>query len=749
MVGRNSVTSIATALATIISLSTMPRLSAHPESSAEMSLEASTIGDSCGMIYSPPSPEIDANPFWHGGAVPLEFPSIPTSSHVVTRRGESNPAQVLSLLNRNTRHDRSTSRHLLSEPGYEVEMKLLLLSATRSNNLEPALRLVKEALEGPGGIPYEHINLTKDGQRISPEPLDLEFPSSGGKRRGKYYGVVLISDLLAFQDKDGTWLSSLTMDQWAQLRDYEKIFHVRRVAVAAYPRPPYGVEPSGEPLTEKNTILMQSAAEPFSSGLVKGANLPLIGSYQNPARIIDSKIATPIALFGNPDSNGSPNPVAAAVTNFEDGREQLNFYFAQSAFLMASYYVAPLWINWITRGFYLGKRRIYLNLQVDDLFLPNGMWNVRTRAPVDDGFRTYRATPEDLDELVQWQRDQVRRLPDGSSFKVEMAVNGKGVWMSGGYAKDSLFKSAQKHIPEFHWVSHTFSHPDLDRMKFKQMTSEVAANQTFLHDFIGLDHKNFSPHSIVTPHISGLFNKDALRGLFANGIYTVVGDNSRRELWPLNPFHGFYTASETNGFEGIFVIPRQSTVAPVSAGPAHYLHSFYNNLYHNFWGKDLTTAEILQLEAERVTKALMSWRHDPYMFHQGNLWAFKWPEDPGLDGRTRHSILSLWTEFVIKELQRYTTLPVMSAKMDDMASILQDRMQFDRCGVRAFISRDNQGVDKLRIETQFACKVPVTGLSISGNPAVTEEFYGPDVTSVIDAQPKSSFEFPLSNQAGL
>jgi len=210
MVRRSSVAGIATALATIISLSSTARLSAHPESPAEMSLEDSTIGDSCGTVYNPPSPEVDANPYWHGGAVPLEFPDIPASHDVATRQGPSDPAKVLNLLNRNTRHDRSTNRQPLSEPGYEVEMKLLLLSATRSNNLEPALRLVKEALEGLGGIPYEHINLTKDGQRISTDPLDLEFPASGGKRRGKYYGIVLISDLLAFQDKEGTWLSSLT-----------------------------------------------------------------------------------------------------------------------------------------------------------------------------------------------------------------------------------------------------------------------------------------------------------------------------------------------------------------------------------------------------------------------------------------------------------------------------------------------------------------------------------------------------------
>lgn len=702
-----------------------------------------SIGEACGLNYNPPTPQPDTQPFWHGGAIPLDLSTSDAEINPIAideTKGSANFLNTSGSWTRNAVERPAVGEHLINPAGKEVEMKLLLLSATRSNNQEPALRLVKEALDGIG-IPFDHVHLTVDGARISSDPLDLEFPSQGAARRGRYYGVILISDLLAFQDKEGTWLSSLTMDQWAQLREYEKHFQVRRVAVAAYPRPTYGVEPSGDPLTVKNTILMQKSAEPFSTGMVKEATLPLIGSYQNPAKVVDPTLATPIALFGNPDSNGNPNPVAAAITNFPDGREQLNFYFAQSPFLMASYYVAPLWINWVTRGLYLGKRRIYLNLQVDDLFLPNGMWNVQKRIPMDDGHREYRTTPGDLDELVLWQKDQLRRLPKGSNFKVEMAVNGKGVWQVGGYTKDALYKSAKKHIPEFHWVSHTFSHPDLDRISFKQMTAEIDANQNFLQDFIDVGHKNFSPHSLVTPHISGIFNKEALRALFEKGIYSIVGDNSRRELWPLNPFHGFFTAEQTNGFEGIFVIPRHATVAPVSAGPVQYLHSFYNSLYHDFWGKDLTSAEILQLEAERVTKAIIGWRHDPYMFHQGNLWFFKWMENPGLDGRTRHSILSLWTEFVLAELQRYTTLPVLSLKMDDMSLALQERMQTNRCDIRLFLSTNPRR--RIRVHTKSACKVPITGLSVSGDPAVTQDVYGPDVTSIINAQPNSSVEFIL------
>ncbi len=683
-------------------------------------------GDFCGRDYNPPAPLTQsANEASHGGALPLGNPDLP-STHRLGPISFANPAEPSSA----------------AAADADLDLKLLLLSATGNNNSEPAIRLVKEALDGPG-IPFDHLHLTSDGRRLSEQLLDLEHSPLNGKRRGKYYGIILISDLLAFQDPSGTWLSSLTQPQWAQLAEYERYFKVRRVSVAAYPRPTYGVEPAGEPLTASNDILMQKSAESFSSGLVPGATLALIGSFQNPCRIIDPSLATPIAYFAKPSSDGQPSPVASAITNFPDGRQQLNFYFAQSPFLMASYYLAPLWVNWITRGIYIGKRRIYLNMQVDDLFLSNGMWNIASRSPSDNGFRVYRATPDDLTALVDWQQDQKKRLPNGSTFRVEMIPNGKGVWSASGYSTDDLFKTAKKYIPEFHWVSHTFTHPDLDRISFKRMTDEIRANQAFLQDFIGLDHKNFSPHSVVTPHISGLFNKEALRALMENGIYNVVGDNSRRELWPLNPFQGFFTSSDANGFEGIFVIPRQATVAPVSAGPISFLTSFYNNLYHNFWGRDLSASEILQLEADRVAKLLLAYRHDPYMFHQGNLWNFNWPDDPGLNQRTRHSILSLWAEFVLRSVRKFSTLPVLSAKMDDMSGLLQSRMKIGRCGVEASLSTKNGRIVGVHVETQFTCSIPITGISVPNSEAVKREVYGPDQTTIIDAKDGSRFDLEL------
>ena len=59
-------------------------------------------------------------------------------------------------------------------------------------------------------------------------------------------------------------------------------------------------------------------------------------------------------------------------------------------------------LNWVTRGVYLGYQRNYLELQVDDVFLPDDAWD-----PVDATSRTTtpRRDPDDAG-----RRGQRRRL---------------------------------------------------------------------------------------------------------------------------------------------------------------------------------------------------------------------------------------------------------------------------------------------------------------------------------------------------
>jgi hypothetical protein len=50
--------------------------------------------------------------------------------------------------------------------------------------------------------------------------------------------------------------------------------------------------------------------------------------------------------------------------------------------------------------------------------------------------------------------------------------------------------------------------------------------------------------SIVTPRISGLNYTEAIEAMLQAGLRYAVGDNSREDLRPANPFHGFLASAK-------------------------------------------------------------------------------------------------------------------------------------------------------------------------------------------------------------
>ena len=77
-----------------------------------------------------------------------------------------------------------------------------------------------------------------------------------------------------------------------------------------------------------------------------------------------------------------------------------------------------VWINWITRGLYVGFRRIYLNTQVDDMFLETPLYT--------PSGQTFRCKPDDLSAHVDWQTTINAKFPAGSEYFIEIGHNGNG-----------------------------------------------------------------------------------------------------------------------------------------------------------------------------------------------------------------------------------------------------------------------------------------------------------------------------------
>lgn len=111
----------------------------------------------------------------------------------------------------------------------------------------------------------------------------------------------------------------------------------------------------------------------------------------------------------------------------------------------------------------------------------------------------------------------------------------------------------------------------------------------------------WSPHSIVTPRISGLNYTEAITAMLEAGLFTAVGDNSRADLKPANPFHGFLASAKVGkggvtgpafdkaafdqdmlrrfGRASVFVIPRFATRVYFDVSLPAQLEMEHNSFY--------------------------------------------------------------------------------------------------------------------------------------------------------------------------
>lgn len=133
----------------------------------------------------------------------------------------------------------------------------------------------------------------------------------------------------------------------------------------------------------------------------------------------------------------------------------------------------------------------------------------------------------------------------------------------------------------------------------------------------------FSNKSMITPGIYGLHNGNALHALYDNGIYYVVGENSRLDLLPEFPYHCIHTNETFHGYSGMLIVPRFATSVYFDCSTVEQNTAEYNYYYNVTWGRNLNWGEVMQIEATRTALNLITLRQDPYMFHQVR--AIDWP----------------------------------------------------------------------------------------------------------------------------
>jgi hypothetical protein len=298
-----------------------------------------------------------------------------------------------------------------------------------------------------------------------------------------------------------------------------------------------------------------------------------------------------------------------------------------------------------------------------------------------------------------------------------MVFNGEGT--TGVYNPDTLTPTITTLQNNFFWVNHTFTHANLDAISYANATSEITLNNAIPAQF-GLNR--FSPLNLVQPDVSGLNNADFLRAARDAGIRYLISDSSKPEQGNPSPNTGRWSSSQPQ----IFVIPRRANNLFFNVStPADWVAE-YNCIYKSFWGRELTIAEILDLESQNLLSYMLRGELDPWMFHQANL--------VGYDGT--HSLLSDLLDRTFAKYNSYMTLPVVSVNMNTLGDRMANRTTLRNSG----ISASTQPGVGIVLRAPVAMTVPITGLRVGTN----NESYGGEWISYVPLPANQTVTFPLT-----
>jgi hypothetical protein len=553
-----------------------------------------------------------------------------------------------------------------------VALQVLVISA---DGTEPTLPAIQEALG------YHTIPFTTWIAQQNPGLLTADKLATGCD--GKYQGVILATGGLPYSPDGITWTSALTAPEWLALRSYEASFKVREISWYVYPGADQGLNPP--------TAALDTSVAPINATLTAAGQsaFPTVNAANPvPISMAWTYLATPADPNVSPllvDALGNAL-VSSRVTS--DGRETMALTFDSNQWLIHDLVLAHGLVEWVTKGIYLGEFRAYTLAQVDDLLIDDDMY-------LGGAFRM---TDADFNVIRSWQAS--RKATAGPTFRLAWAFNAFGA--SDG---DPLTTAARTYSSEFHWISHTWDHTNLDNMTYDQAFTEFDLNDRFAKS---QGYQNYSTMNLVQPEVSGLANAAALAAMWDVGIRYTISDTSRAGWNNPAPNIGIYSTIQ----QGMLHIPRKPTNLFYNVSTPQEWAAEYNMLYTAYWGRALAYTEILDKESQNLLVYLLQGNIDPTMYHQPNTRAY--------DGT--HTLLGDLLDTAFTKFRRYSTLPIVSLDQNACGVRMANTMARNKAGVVATLT---PGV-KVSFSSPVAVEFAFTGVCTSGS----ERYAGRCITNV-------------------
>jgi len=249
---------------------------------------------------------------------------------------------------------------------------------------------------------------------------------------------------------------------------------------------------------------------------------------------------------------------------------------------------------------------------------------------------------------------------------------------------------------------------------------------------------------MITPCVTGLWKGPVLQAMAALGVTACVSDESvtdpsTPDYEPYTPYHGVYSTVATNGFAGIYFVPRQTLDIDYCDTNDAMVTDEYNTMYGEPY---LTFEQIMSLQTMYAIQNKVIFKHDPFMMHQANGATFSY-NDP-VAGETHDvSLITLWMGRVVDEMVSYFSLPIVTTQMDTLVKIFQQRQTMDGCGITTTLNVGNKQVVSVTVTSTSSCQLSLSGLTLSGS-TVTMETVGTETTAWIQLTANSPQTFNLA-----
>lgn len=644
-----------------------------------------------------------------------------------------------------------------------VAMKLLVISAVGTAPSYLATLSILDQI----GVPYDKIVLK------GPNPTALQMVAgtlSDSANSGKYQGIIVETGDLAYEASAGFFPSAMTAAQWAMLRQYQSDFGVRSATM--YTRPAATVDVNNAPLDltygltpgtarSTNDFTAPPDAPVSASFTATGAGF---FSYLNTANPVIIKNA--FTYLSTPNAGPQTVPLLTATENgisyaivstfsgagweniaiSADGNPELNHT------LLLGYGI----VNWVTKGLFLGERKIYMSAQPDDVFIPDDLWNPATNTtPFTEAFR-WRNDAIDYTSLVDWQT-ALRSNSQTAAFRLEIPFNGVGYNTTdtsnlnpgptpGSYLPDTLSAAVRANPNAFRWINHTWDHSSLNPADpsdpdFVTPTVASISNQLNWNHEVATGTRsgvvpgtnastadpkvtfaNYTRNAMVQPDISGLENPVFWQAAQNFGMKYILMDTSRAytgfnpprpTVGPISPNTGYTSSLDTSPANNrILIIPRYPTNLFYNVStPAEWV-SEYNFIYSSQLGISNYEA-ILGRESEVLVRYMLKYNVNSWMFHAANL------RDYDGAGPNKKSLLSDLLDVVVAKFRAMYSLPVLSPSQSEIGAIMEARMAYNAAiaaGVTGRIVTDPLNPRKIEITNPTGAPVnlPVTGINVNG-----------------------------------